>query len=79
MSFREARDSSLHDDWKSNSKKHLEQSSFNSFPRNEYNFYHFPRSKTWRLHVRAQLRISITKLAELPSLIHGHLKISLSC
>ena len=79
MSFRKARDSSLHDDWKSNSKKHLEQLFFDSFPRNEQNFYHFLCSKTWSLHVRAQLRISITELAELPSLIHRQFKISLSC
>ena len=46
MSFHEARDSSLHDYCKNNSKKHLKQFSFNSFPRNEQNLNHVSRSKT---------------------------------
>ena len=60
MSFHETCDS---DDYTSNSEKHLQQFSFDSLPGNEQYLYHFSRSRTSRLHVRAQLRISITKLA----------------
>ena len=79
MSFHETCDSSSHDDCTSNSEKHLQWVSFDSLPGNEQYLYHFSRSRTSRLHVRAQLRISITKLVWWLSLIHQHSKISLSC